>query len=506
MKTNKQWLSYWDDVRTALKESTAVDTEMSYADILKHKKKLEENPVEWFKFFFEKWITADFAPFHKKAIKRIIENPEWYEVLSWSRELSKSTTVMFCVLFLALTGKKKNILLTSNSKDNADRLLEPYRVVLDSNMRIKAYYGDQQSIGSWECGEFTTKQGVSFRAIGAGQSPRGTHNENVRPDVVLVDDFDTDEECRNPDIIQKKWNWFESALYFTRSISEPTLYIWCGNIIAKDCCITRAGAIADNWDIVNIRDKNGKSTWLEKNSEEHIDRVLSKVSQRAAQQECFNNPIAIGDVFTEMHWGKVPSLSSFRFLVCYGDPSPSNTKNKAGSQKGVFLIGVLNGTFYVITGYLDHATNAEYVDWMYYVDNFVKRKTQVYYYTENNSLQDPFYQQVFLPLFIEKGKEKGYYLSVSPDERKKPDKFSRIEGNLEPLNRQNRLILNIDERNNPHMQRLEEQFLLVSPRLQAPADGPDCIEGGVWICNEKQTLLSVDTMKYGKRAINKKRF
>ena len=35
------------------------------------------------------------------------------------------------------------------------------------------------------------------------------------------------------------------------------------------------------------------------------------------------------------------------------------------------------------------------------------------------------------------------------------------------------------------MKRLAEQFLLFTPQLKAPADGPDCIEGAVWILNQK---------------------
>lgn len=152
------------------------------------------------------------------------------------------------------------------------------------------------------------------RAIGAGQSPRGSRNEAIRPDVLLVDDFDTDEDTKNPDTIQKRWDWWENALYPTRSISEPTLVIFCGNIIAKDCCVVRAGDMADHWDIVNIRDRNGKSTWPEKNTEEFIDRTLSKISTKAAQGEYFNNPISVGEVFETIAYGKVPPLSKFKFL------------------------------------------------------------------------------------------------------------------------------------------------------------------------------------------------
>lgn len=72
------------------------------------------------------------------------------------------------------------------------------------------------------------------------------------------------------------------------------------------------------------------------------------------------------------------------------------------------------------------------------------------FYVENNSLQDPFYQQVLALMFLEQGQTRGY-LSITPDARKKGEKFDRIEGNLEPLNSSGRLILNIDEQDNPHM-------------------------------------------------------
>lgn len=120
-------------------------------------------------------------------------------------------------------------------------------------------------------------------------------------------------------------------------------------------------------------------------------------------------------------------------------------------------------------------------------------------------MQDPFYEQVFIPLFVSAAKEKGEQIGIIPDTRKKPDKFARIEGNLEPLNRMGNLIFNEAENGNPHMKRLEEQFKLVSPQLKAPADGPDCIEGAEWILTEK--LKSFDnTVSFGQRYRNPKRY
>ena len=66
--------------------------------------------------------------------------------------------------------------------------------------------------------------------------------------------------------------------------------------------------------------------------------------------------------------------------------------------------------------------------------------------------------------------------------------------------------LNIDEKDNPHMKRLEEQFLLINRAMKSPADGVDCIEGGVWIINQKISTLSAGSYTVGARVTNKKRF
>ena len=507
-QTDRLALLDWEKYKEDIARATPVDRNMTAAEREKHREYLEKHPIEWIKFFFPNYAKCEFADFQKKAIRRIIAHDEWFEVLSWSRELAKSTVTMFIVMNLTLTGRKKNVILTSNSKDNAVRLLDPYRANLEANGRIMAYYGKQELPGSWTEDEFTTKGMVSFRALGAGQSPRGSRNEAIRPDVLLVDDFDTDEDTKNPDIIQKRWDWWENALYPTRSISEPTLVIFCGNIIAKDCCVVRAGEMADSWDIVNIRDKNGFSTWPEKNSEEDIDRTLSKISKKAAQGEYFNNPISVGEVFENIAYGKVPALSKFKFLVVYGDPAPGESKGKKGkSFKTVSLCGKLGGRLYVIKTFLAQALNAEFIDWYVRMLEFVGGKTNVYCYMENNKLQDPFFQQVFKPLVAKVRREQKIALFIRGDEEKKTDKATRIEANLEPLNREGNLILNEAERDNPHMKELEDQFKLFTLTMRYPADGPDAVEGANRIIDELIRRIEPPVFRSRKdvRKRNKKR-
>lgn len=502
-QTSRQALQTWEDYIANIRRETPVESNLSQSDIEKKKRYLEDHPLEWIKYFFPNYAKYDFAPFHKAAIHRMIDNDEWMEVLSWSRELAKSTVVMFVVMFLTLTGKKKNVMLASATQDSARRLLAPYKANLEGNQRIISFYGEQQGIGSWTDLEFITKGGAAFRAIGAGNAPRGSRNEAVRPDVLLVDDFDTDEECRNPDTIQKKWEWYEQAFYATRSISESTLVVWCGNIIAKDCCVVRAGKYANSWDIVNIRDRNGKSTWPQKNTEEHIDTVLSKISTASGQKEYFNNPISEGEIFKTITWGKVPSLSKFRFLVNYGDPAPGESNKKGASTKTCALVGMHAGKLYIIKVHLDHGLNADFIQWYFEHEKFVGGKCPVYHMMENNKLQDPFFQQVFKPLVAKARKEQGISLSIKPDEERKTDKATRIEANLEPLSREGLLVFNEAEKDNPHMQRLVEQFSLFTLSLKFPADGPDCIEGGYRAIKNKtvelQPTITLPPAKNSKR-------
>ena len=509
--TDKQQLTDWREFAEGIRNSTPIDTTEKTIDKKRRIDKLEKDPEAWFKYYFPKYASAPPAPFHIAAAKRVINNPEWYEVRNWSRELAKSTRTMMEIMYLTLTGKKQNVLLISNSLDNAARLLAPFKVNMEANNRIINDYGQQENIGSWTDSEFITKKGVAFRAIGAGQSPRGTRNEAIRPDVIVFDDLDTDEDTRNPDIIENRWNWVMEAVIPTRSVSNPLLVIWCGNIIAEDCCVVRAAEFADKQEIINIRDAAGHSTWPEKNKEEDIDRVLSLISYASTQKEYFNNPMSTGKTFAEMHWGECPPLKEMPFAVIYADPAPSN-KDKPGakshlaqSRKAVFIVARRKNTYYIYSGFLDVMGNDNFIRSLYACRDYVDRACPAYYYIENNTLQDPFYEQVLLPLVYQHGHEMGGVLGILPDTRKKPEKWPRIEATLEPLNRMSNLIMNIREKDNPHMKRLEAQFKAAKATAKE-LDGPDAIEGAVYIINQKMNTYEDNNVQFQFRARSSKYF
>lgn len=503
--SDAEYLKAWAEFADSFRKSTPVDTSEPIADKTKRIARLESKPEEWFAYYFPNYCTAKPAPFHLSATRRLLKNAEWYEVRAWSRELAKSARSMMEITYLAMTGKVRNMLLVSNSSDNAERLLLPFKACFEYNQRLIFDYGKQETYGHWTTKEFTIQKGCAFRSLGWGMSPRGTRKDNVRPDFILIDDIDTDEECRNEDTMNAKVNWIEQALMGTRSISEPTRILINGNIIHDNCAVNRLGQVADKFEIINIRDKDGKSTWPDKNTEAMIDRVLSKISYESQQKEYFNNPMDGSDTFKDLKDGRLPSLKGCNVCI-YADPSTSNKDVSSGSFKAVGVLVQKGFDFYIAKVWLDTMGNARFVDALFEAYNWAKAKgaENVRVWIENNSLQNPFYEQVILPQIYQRANESKVMLPVTGDDRDKKDKYTRIEGTLEPINRLGHLIFSEAEANCPHMMRLKAQFRNFS-RKQKRMDGPDMVEGGVFKLQESAAVQATGGIEQVKRS-NPKRF
>lgn len=505
--SDKKYLEEWKVFSENVNRATPIDLNETPIEKKKRIERLEKDDEAWFAYYFPNFYTSEPADFHKKSTRKVMANDEYYLVRSWSRELAKSARTMMETLKKILTKRKRNLLMVSDSFDNAKRLLLPYKVNLESNNRIINDYGPQQSLGNWEAHEFKTKGGASFRALGAGQSPRGTRNDAVRPDIILIDDIDTDQDCRNKDIIRERVEWIESALIPTRSISEPLLIIACGNIIAKYCCITEMAKKADGHEIINIRDKEGKSTWPQKNSEEQIDRVLKTIGHTARQREYFNNPIVEGTTFKSVKYAKAPLLRSCEMVVVYADPSTSNKDKQKGksanqrSYKSVQVIGYKNYQFFTYWIRLQQVGNKTFVNWLYEAYDFCKRnKVDTFnIWIENNSLQDPHYEQVIYPQIQQKANEDCVpVIPVRKDSRNKPEKFERIDGTLQPIDEAGNLLFDEKLKGTEDMETMEAQMLSVSPDCKI-MDGPDCNEGGTWIILNRKVARSNTSYAFGHR-------
>ncbi|MDX9747415.1 MAG: hypothetical protein RBT57_02840 [Paludibacter sp.] len=487
----REWQRHNEEVR----QQTTVNHAEKKADQLARIRRARKDYAYFVEYYFPHFAKCKTGKFQVKAANYILQNKNSKAVFKWARAHAKSTHMdVFIPLWLKCQeARELNVMvIVGKSSDNANTLLSDIQSELQYNQRYINDFGEQYNSGHWAEGSFVTRDGCAFFALGRGQSPRGLRYRDQRPDYIVIDDLDDDELCQNESRVSRLTDWVKEALFGTLDGGRGR-FIMVGNLIGKTSVLQRVSEIESvHVSQVNIYDKNGNVTWAEKWTKAEVLEMEKFMGYRSFQKEYMNNPITEGAVFRDedLVFAEIPPLNKFRFLVAYGDPSPSNNVNdRKNSTKALWLVGYCESKFYVIYGFLDRVINDEFVDWFYLVENYVKQRTQIYNYIENNTLQAPFFDQVFMPLFYKKGAERNHHIGIIADPRKKPDKFSRIEGNLEPLVRTGRLIFNIKEKDNPNFKRLIEQFKLFSPSMKAPADGPDAIEGGVFICNNK--ILSV---------------
>src|SRR5690606_15131640 len=124
--------------------------------------------------YFPKYADADCADFHIKFANACLKDPNFFGIAEWPREHAKSVHVtIFIPLWLIAHGQLTGMLLMGKNDDDACNLLSDVQAQLQYNELFAHDFGEQYNFGSWEDGDFTTKQGIRFKALGRGQSPRG---------------------------------------------------------------------------------------------------------------------------------------------------------------------------------------------------------------------------------------------------------------------------------------------------------------------------------------------
>ena len=500
MANSKAVLANFQEYVQQIQRATKINKQENEGDKRKRITRLLSDFEAFCKYYFPHYAKSEFAPFHKKLAKAVIQNKKVFAAAKFARDHAKSVECgLFIPLFLKCNNDLKTMLLVSKSYDNAAELLRPIKTELEYNQRLRNDFGAQDGAANWEDGKFTTVDGVSFRALGAGQSPRGARNNEQRPDYILCDDIDSEEVCKNPARLGQLWEWVMGALFGSFSIKGGR-FVVVNNQIAKDCIIARAYEKADYKDTINILDKNGNPSWSARFSKEDCQYMIDKMGYRIAQREYFNNPITEGSVFKQDHilFKRPYSLKRYDYIVLYTDPSWKGTSKN--DFKSSALIGKTGNQFHILDIRLAQTSVTKMWEWHYELYNKVTDAGAVCaVYMEANFMQDFHFQELDTL-----SKSKGQVLPVSPDRRKKPDKFMRIEA-ISPFFERGQFFFNEWKKNDANFRLAIDHLLIYEKGSRTPDDFPDAREGGVYSLNQKarkgKTPISI-----GKRSRNRKRF
>lgn len=436
------------------------------------------------------------APFHIQAANKVRRERNIRAVFKWHRGAAKSTHLdIFLPLWLKCQERPDIhvMVLVGKSEDNARTLLSDIQAELQFNQRYIHDFGTQYNNGSWEEGEFVTRDGTAFFARGRGQSPRGLRYREHRPDYIVIDDLDDDELCQSPTRVSKLTDWVKEALFGALDGGRGR-FIMVGNLIAKNSVLQNISETKGVFvSQVNIWDKHGNVSWAAKWTPEEVRGIEAFQGYRAFQKEYMNNPITEGAVFKNdwIRFAQLPNLKKFDEIVLYVDPSfKGSTKN---DYKAAKLWGKYGTQLWHIRAFVRQCSVTEMVRWLYDLYEWsLNEGIAVRFYMEGNFMQD-----IILDDFRTEGDLMGYQLPLTADRRKKPDKFQRIEA-VSPLWERGFVYYNEAERDDPDMKAGIEQTLAFEKGMRGHDDAPDADEGAIWYL-QRHSRVSNFTPSFGRR-------
>lgn len=479
--------------------STDVDLDESISQKKARIKRLLGDYRAFTKYYFPHYCKAEAADFHIRLAERLSRDRTAFLVRKWARSLAKSTNSAIMIpIWLMLRKELKFMVLASNTQDSAIGLLSDLQAELEANNRLIHDFGTFQNLGSWELGDFTTRQKVRFKAIGRRQSPRGLRNRQHRPDFILLDDIDDDQLVRNPKLVKESIEWVKSALYGAFS-AKGGRFVAVGNLISKTSIMNDLSqmSIADI-ETVNLLDENGEPTW-DYYSKKECERMIETMGYIASQREYFNNPITEGTVYKEEYFQYKRRLpfKDYDSIVCYTDPS--FTGHKKSDFKATVLVGKWRHEYHLLKCFVEQTSVQQMVDWHYQIMDFVAGEGNIFYYMEAN-----FTQFQILDKFEEEAQKRRLAIPIQPDTRKKPNKVGRIEA-MSPYFEKGHFFVSIKEKDSPHLARLIGQFTSFEKGSRAPDDAPDAVEGAIFILNEN-TRAEAQPIVINRKSNSKYRF
>jgi predicted phage terminase large subunit-like protein len=481
MKVSKQSLQRWQAHCTKVQQLTVLNGFESKAEKAERMERAKSDYKFFVEYYFPHYAKNACAKFQIVAANEVAKNKKLRALFEWARGHAKSTHFDLMIpLWLKIKNELNVMILVGKSEDNAKTLLGDLQAELQFNQRYIHDYGEQINIGSWEDGKFITKDAKAFFALGRGQSPRGLRYRQSRPDYIVVDDLDDDELVQNENRVSKMLDWILEALFNTMDMGSGR-FVFVGNRINKNSVLANFAKVPGVFhSVVNALDENGNPSWHEKYSKEDIQEVVNTIGERRAQKEFFNNPITDGSIFKlkDIKFKEIEPFTNYKYIVCYTDPS---FKSGAKSDyKATVLMGKSKtGEYHVLKAFVFQTTVKEMVKWHYEIPTEFGSKIPISFYMESNFLQDILFEE-----FTKMGIETGLQIPIKGDARNKPDKFQRIE-NIQPLFERGLIFFSETEKENPSVKKLIEQLLMFEKGSRFHDDGPDAIEGAVWMLNFK---------------------
>ncbi|MEW6648164.1 MAG: hypothetical protein AB1450_13275 [Pseudomonadota bacterium] len=198
---------------------------------------------------FQSWA---FERLHKLAWKRHVSAQEIAGVLRKVRrrgdkialaaprgEAKTTLLQVFCV-YCIVFNLRRFIPIISDATEQAATILEGIKVELEANPRVAMDYPDATGAGRvWKVGVILTTNNIKLQAFGSGKRMRGLRHGPHRPDLVLIDDLENDENVATKAQRDKGENWIKRTVLKLGPPDDSLDVVYVGTILHYDSVLSR---------------------------------------------------------------------------------------------------------------------------------------------------------------------------------------------------------------------------------------------------------------------------
>lgn len=149
-------------------------------------------------------------PFHGDMII-IWHSAEENALIMTFREGGKSTIAEEAIVIQALMRQFRNGVLLGENQPRAIDRLEAIKHELMNNAKIADIFGDQMG-PTWGASKIIMRNGVVLQALGSRQEVRGMKHLDTRPDFLVGDDMESEEDVKDPEARHATLRWFFGEL------------------------------------------------------------------------------------------------------------------------------------------------------------------------------------------------------------------------------------------------------------------------------------------------------
>ena len=148
---------------------------------------------------------------------------------------AKSTTFTFKDdLHAALYAYKHYIIILSDSSEQAEGFLADIKTELEENAALREDFGELEG-RVWKSSVILLANGVKIEAIGSGKKIRGRRHKQWRPDLIVCDDLENDENVNTPEQRKKLRDWFYKAV--SKAGDTYTDIVYIGTLLHFDALL-----------------------------------------------------------------------------------------------------------------------------------------------------------------------------------------------------------------------------------------------------------------------------